>query len=107
MGTTHDAIAHERRDHQDDAQPPKYAESGVTGSGYRLTETKVPTDGAAGVELGSLPGGLVDGAEPGLVAKATHPMTSRQKKTLAALGISGVVALAGVERLAAAVFTDE
>ncbi|MFI5274122.1 MAG: YihY/virulence factor BrkB family protein [Ktedonobacterales bacterium] len=36
MRDTTAAIRHERTQHQGDAEPPKYAESGATGSGYRI-----------------------------------------------------------------------
>lgn len=36
MRDTAAAIRHERREHEGDALPPKYAESGVTGSGYAI-----------------------------------------------------------------------
>lgn len=34
MASTYDAIQHERKGHSGDQQPPKYAESGATGTGY-------------------------------------------------------------------------
>ncbi len=36
MRDTETAIRHEREEHQSTMQPPKYAESGTTGSGYRM-----------------------------------------------------------------------
>jgi hypothetical protein len=38
MRDTAAAIRHERREHEGDALPPKYAESGVTGSGYSIED---------------------------------------------------------------------
>ena len=126
MGNTRDAIAHERRDHEDDAQPPKYAESGVTGSGYRLTDTDdknkdkqhlMQPDEVEGVPLGNLPSAHLDATEPRPLTYSetlrerrealTTPLTARQKTTLAALAVSAAVALAGVARFAAALVKDD
>ncbi|HEU5439761.1 MAG TPA: YihY/virulence factor BrkB family protein [Ktedonobacterales bacterium] len=39
MRDTSAAIRHERREHEGDTLPPRYAESGVTGSGYSIEDT--------------------------------------------------------------------
>jgi hypothetical protein len=39
MRDTSAAIRHERREHEGDTLPPRYAESGVTGSGYSIENT--------------------------------------------------------------------
>ena len=97
MGNTRDAIAHERRDHEDDAQPPKYAESGVTGSGYRLTDgrqeqrqaTPMQSNEVEGVPLGNLPSARLNATQPRPLTFSetlrerrealTTPLTARQK----------------------------
>jgi YihY family inner membrane protein len=129
MDDTHDAIEHERKDHHDDAQPPKYAESGVTGSGYRLTDTgkkgkkdkdkdhMAQPDELAGVPLGDLPGEHLDATDPQPPTysetlrkrreRITTPLTARQKTAVAALAASAAVALAGVASVTAALLKGD
>ncbi len=119
MDSTPDAIEHERHDHQDDALPPKYAESGVTESGYRLTDKDVQDmvgsnaepnpEAIAGVSLGKLPGEHLDATNAAVPVTYSETLRQRrgaitlslnrtEKATLAALAASGAVALLGLFR---------
>ncbi len=124
MHDTPSAIHHERMEHTDDAQPPKYAESGVTDHGYRLTddEQSGKQQEQTGIPLGLLAQGEdAPGAAPvfhsGALVAPEHsvmysktlrerrrrqalnpPLTPRQRTTAAALAASAVIVLTGVVR---------
>lgn len=119
MRDTQRAIRHERNEHPGDAQPPKFAESGVTGAGYQVTPGQgVGSDGRGAMPLGTLAqdrpaggsvhdvhsGGIIAGGPPIAYSARLrqqreglgHPMTRRQRSALAALAATAVVALTGV-----------
>lgn len=127
MDDTRDAIHHERHDHSADAQPPKYAESGVTGSGYLLTDKDTEADDntrddadageIAGVQFGNLLGKHPDRSEPQPVTypqtprvrrpSIETPMSPREKTTVAALAASAALVLAGVARFTVALLKGD
>jgi hypothetical protein len=127
MDDTRDAIHHERHDHSADAQPPKYAEAGVTESGYLLTDRDIAEgdhrrDDAfsgeiAGVQLGNLRNQHPDRSErqtgtDAPTARARRPsiessMSPRERSTVAALAASVVLVLAGIARFTVALLNRD
>lgn len=122
MASTRDAIHHERMGHSGDQQPPKYAESGATGAGYRVegdqTAIKLGNmdrhDDDTRVVSGDNPAQAVAAARPrtrsddtrartetGAHAGSPVParqLTTRQKRALGATLAAGAVAAAPVVR---------
>jgi membrane protein len=125
MQDTETAMQHEREEHRSTMQPPKYAESGTTGSGYRKQaqgkEAIRPVSGrgegskgtAGGAEAIALDAARTEPPESGYVsqqeelrekrrelerelAATAKPLTPRQRATLGAVVAAGVVALAPV-----------
>lgn len=128
MRDTPTAIEHERKEHHATMQPPKYAESGTTGAGYREQAQgkdaiqpvsggkrggthDAPSEGAA-IPLGTMSG---TSGESGYarqqeelrdkqrriereLAATAKPLTPRQRGTLGAVAAAGAVALAPVVR---------
>ncbi len=119
MTNTQRAMGHERKQHAEDALPPKFAESGVTGNGYKIT----PGHGTGADEPGAIPLGTlamdravskdVSVAHSGAIIAderpitystrlreqrdaLRHPLTQRQRSALAALVAAGAVVLTGV-----------
>lgn len=127
MRDTEAAIWHEREEHSATMQPPKYAESGTTGSGYRKqtqgTEAIRPVSGKSGSSESA--SSAEDASFPGLtrtapgesdyhrrqedlrekrrtiereLAATAKPLTPRQRGALGAVVAVGAVALAPVVR---------
>lgn len=115
MANTEAAIQHVREQHKHDQQPPRYAESGVTGHGYVLEgELK------QGIPLGTLaddatqqehePGDAAERQRLDALASSIHampPLTTRQRATLAALVVAGAVALVPVARVVARLVSSD
>lgn len=120
---TEKAIEHERKGHRATMQPPKYAESGTTGSGYRVQaqgkeairpvsgRSEGSKDASSGAQAIALDTTRREPAESGYVrrqeelgekrrelAATATPLTPQQRGALGAVVAVSVVALAPVVR---------